>query len=330
MNYLEKIEQLRTIISRKLTPLIPGDSILVDAPYYSNIGDILIWQGEIDFLSTLSGRNLHISSSETFTFPTLPENITILLTGGGNFGDLWRYYHEFRMKVISHYPNNRIVMFPQSVWYDDTTLIATDNKIFSNHTDLHFCARDNWSYNFFLQNFTSLHSDLVPDMAFFIDDSMLTPWREHPLSSRNKNMFLLRKDKELDTSIPYDINRDIYDISDWPTKEREPKRHRWLDKISYITRNRLSSFPFLYNFIEHSVDSIADFAVRQSHLRTGLQFLSPYQNIVTTRLHALILGVLLGKEVEYIDNTTKKLSAFADTWLSDLDSVKPYMSQHLN
>ncbi len=38
----------------------------------------------------------------------------------------------------------------------------------------------------------------------------------------------------------------------------------------------------------------------------------------------MILSILLHKPVSYIDNTTGKLSAFAQTWLSDLDAINPY------
>ena len=45
--------ELGNIIKSSLIPLIPGDYILLDLPYYSNIGDILIWKGTEDFLKEL-------------------------------------------------------------------------------------------------------------------------------------------------------------------------------------------------------------------------------------------------------------------------------------
>ena len=46
----EKIWELRQIIEEQLTPLINNDYVLYDLPYYSNIGDLLIWEGELSFL----------------------------------------------------------------------------------------------------------------------------------------------------------------------------------------------------------------------------------------------------------------------------------------
>ena len=46
MNNKEKINQLRKLIYSNLNPLINNKCLLLDAPYYHNIGDVLIWAGE--------------------------------------------------------------------------------------------------------------------------------------------------------------------------------------------------------------------------------------------------------------------------------------------
>lgn len=54
----EKIWELRQIIEEQLTPLINNDYVLYDLPYYSNIGDLLIWEGELSFLKGLPFKML--------------------------------------------------------------------------------------------------------------------------------------------------------------------------------------------------------------------------------------------------------------------------------
>ena len=44
---------------------------------------------------------------------------TILLHGGGNFGDLWPIYQRFREHVIAAFPDHRIVQLPQTVHFRD-------------------------------------------------------------------------------------------------------------------------------------------------------------------------------------------------------------------
>ena len=48
--YKQRINELKSIIDRTLTPEITNDYILLDLPYYTNIGDTLIWEGTKEFL----------------------------------------------------------------------------------------------------------------------------------------------------------------------------------------------------------------------------------------------------------------------------------------
>lgn len=50
MTVSEKISQLKSIIDKQLSPLIDANYILLDVPYYTNIGDTLIWEGTREFL----------------------------------------------------------------------------------------------------------------------------------------------------------------------------------------------------------------------------------------------------------------------------------------
>ena len=51
MNNEEGIKELKSLISKTLLPLIGKQCVLYDVPFYKNIGDVLIWQGELSFLS---------------------------------------------------------------------------------------------------------------------------------------------------------------------------------------------------------------------------------------------------------------------------------------
>ena len=43
-------EDLRKIIDTNLLPIIGKRVVLLEVPYYLNIGDLLIWKGELEFL----------------------------------------------------------------------------------------------------------------------------------------------------------------------------------------------------------------------------------------------------------------------------------------
>ena len=307
------IDDLRNIIYQKLYPFIGSDYVLLDVPYHGNIGDVLIWQGERDFLSTIPYRMLY-QSSYKWPMKNLDKNTTILLHGGGNFGDIWREFQKFRLSVIEKYSDNPIVMFPQSVWYDDESLIKEDASRMARHKNLTLCARDNWSYDFMKKYFSANNILLVPDMAFCISDEFLNRYR---ILGSNKSLFIRRLDKE----ITFDTPTLDMDVRDWPTVETELKKITNLGYAFSIARR----FPKPISGILYGmIDTFADSVIRMSLPRIGCEFLSVYDKIITTRLHAMILSVLLYKKVEYIDNVSKKLSAFAETWLSELETVKPY------
>ncbi|MDE6235476.1 MAG: polysaccharide pyruvyl transferase family protein [Muribaculaceae bacterium] len=320
MNSRKKIIELRNIISDQLSPLITGDYILMDAPYYRNVGDVLIWEGIHDFCRTLPGKNLGTSNITTCLFPKLSPEVTILLMGGGNFGDLWRIFQDFRLEVIQRYPQNRIVMFPQSVWYENQDLIRKDAEIFAKHPDVHLCGRDRYSYDFFSEHFKDCNVHLIPDMAFFINPDTLKKYRR-PTTPRK--LYLKRMDKELvEDTVVSDAEME-YEIHDWPSFEKRDKGLEILQpflSVAYRTRK----LPILRRTTAFVADSVADKEVRKRMVKKGIEFLSPYSEIITTRLHTLILGVLLDIPIRIIDNSTGKLSAFANTWLSDVDKVSRF------
>lgn len=319
MSFDAEINRLRSICSQSLLPLIGPKCILADAPYYDNIGDILIWQGIHDFLKDNSRKCLHQHSMWTFDYPALPTDVTILLTGGGNFGDLWRVFQDFRLNVIGSYPHNPIVMFPQSVWYDDKNLLAKDAGAMAQHKNLTLCARDRYTYDIFRTHFPANNIMLIPDMAFCISENHLSPYRNQ--SVKGRSLYFKRTDKELCNSTVI-FNDQFSDIRDWPSMEHKMARFE-LFRIARGIRRRLPG-RHLRHICGNAIDLIARPAIRTAMLNTGCRFLAPYEHVTTTRLHAMILSILLHKPVSYIDNTTGKLSAFAKTWLSDLDGIKPY------
>ena len=76
------VDSLRKKISDTLTPLINHDYVLLDLPYYDNIGDTLIWDGTKEFLKTLPYKCLYYASKDSFRYRDLPQDTVILLSGG--------------------------------------------------------------------------------------------------------------------------------------------------------------------------------------------------------------------------------------------------------
>ena len=72
MNFSGKVAFLRDLIVNTLTPLISDSYVLWDLPYYTNIGDILIWEGTENFLKQLSSQCISKCSYQTFSYKPYP------------------------------------------------------------------------------------------------------------------------------------------------------------------------------------------------------------------------------------------------------------------
>lgn len=125
---------IRKLIKDKLQLVIKSDYILIDLPYFQNVGDILIWQATLDLLKEISYKCLYSCSLDSYIKPKkLDSNILIILMGGGNYGDLWIRHQEFRHQILNDFPYNPILQLPQSVHFTNATYLKKDIHKFSQH-----------------------------------------------------------------------------------------------------------------------------------------------------------------------------------------------------
>ncbi|EEY84481.1 MULTISPECIES: polysaccharide pyruvyl transferase family protein [Parabacteroides] len=305
MNFAQKVDALRSVIRYQLIPLISDSYVFLDLPYYTNIGDALIWEGTETFLSSLPAKCLYRCSCQTFSYRPLPKDTTILLQGGGNFGDIWRRHQDFRLKVIKLYPNNKIVILPQTIYYKNDKQMLSDAALMMKHPDLHICARDQRSYRLLEAYFVNCGRLLLPDMAFCIPRDRLV---SSLVRSTGKNLYLKRNDIEFLEDDCRQYIREPVEIRDWPTMEIIPLSAKMLNLFIKLSLNRLSDNWALY--------------LKRLLIHEGVRFITSYDKIYTTRLHVAILSILLGKPFVFFDNSYGKNSSFYLSWLSDLDEIK--------
>jgi exopolysaccharide biosynthesis predicted pyruvyltransferase EpsI len=317
MQNLDKLQILKEIIYNQLDVLIDSDYYHLDFPNYPNIGDSLIWAGELAYLSRLPFKCHYACSIAYFDESKIKNNDIILLQGGGNFGDLWRTLQDFRILIINKYHNNKIIIFPQTVYYTDSRLLKKDAEILDNHPDLTICVRDSVSLQLLQSVLKRVKLILLPDMAFCLDLS-------HSLNLRNFNttkLLLKRKDKEL-------LNQDYVsrigyseklDISDWPTFEKQTDFTRF--RLQNFLAKGLFKIPVIKQFINSKSGLNNDKKQLNRFIQQGIDFINNYDEIYTTRLHGFILAVLLDKKVYVFDNSYGKNKNFYNTWMNDFKNV---------
>lgn len=312
MDCLQKKQQLQDIIEEKLASLIDRDYVLLDLPYHANIGDTLIALGEKKFLKEFNYRCLY-SGFHYVDDNIIDKDTLILFHGGGNFGDLWRSCSGFRNSIILKHKNNNIIIFPQSVCYENAKYLREDVEIYSHCPNLTICARDRASYEFLKCHFIHNNILLVPDMAFYLDPKFLK--RSH---NTGKTLFLLRNDKELVQNPMYNIVPSNADVADWPTLTYNIGPYIpykvWRKLEMMVGRGSKS-------YVIKMEDLFWQHILHPYNVKRGVDFLNQYDAIYTTRLHAAILGYLLGKRIYIFDSKDGKISALYETWLKDVEGI---------
>ncbi len=306
---------LGQVIIDQLSRHISNDYIFLDLPYYTNIGDTLIWKGTEDFLAQTNANCLYKASIETYIKPDIANDVIILFQGGGNFGDIWRRHTEHVIQVLNDFPDNPAIILPQTVHYNSSEILKSDAQIISAHKNLTICTRDTNSYELVNNNFKVKDVLLLPDMAFCINNSL---FNKHSKASTKASLFFKRKDVEI---AEYDFHKYITEPNpeqkEWPSMDKQLPAATALILLS-ILRKRLPNADILKCITDwYAINLLMPYL-----LKIGIRFISSYKKVYSTRLHGAILAILLKKQVVFFDNSYGKNSSFYYSWLKESDNVK--------
>lgn len=295
----------RTLIDESLSPLIPEGApiALFDFPTHSNVGDSAIWLGEVSFLKNHRKSKIILCDSQTSSdnFPELPPETIIFIHGGGNFGDLWPHHHLFRLKIVNSYVGHRIVQFPQSIYFEHEASFEQTRKALSLHPDFHLFTRDEKSFSFAKKLYAG-HCALCPDMALY-----LKRLQRPPTKIRWEILALMRTDKEKQTAINA-VSADGVKIVDWI---HEPRF--LLKTTNRIIQRYARALPIDQNLVYRYNHKIFN-ALATHRLNRGCELISSGSVVITDRLHAHILCVMMNIPHVVLDNSYQKIGLFRDAW----------------
>lgn len=298
-----------------LQELVTNDYVFLDLPYYPNVGDVLIWEAALQLLKKIRYRCLYSCSIETYKKPQIKKDTILLFSGGGNFGDLWENHQIFRHKVMEDFPENPIVQLPQSVWFEHNENMLEDIHYYANHkTPVTICLRDKQSFEIINSNYTNVKPLLLPDLVLALDIDKVLRRNRIIRQSGAGTLYFRRDDKEYvenDLNIPFD------EEGDWPCRRYTIK---WVRKHEQLME-RMEKIHTPKRIQRGITDWYYRYIIKDAYLRNGIRFLMPYREIYATRLHAAILGVLLGKQVYLMDNSYHKCSGVYDLWMRDMVNV---------
>lgn len=154
-------------------------------------------------------------------------------------------------------------------------------------------VRDRFSLDYLVSH--GIPAKLIPDAAHVLGELRA------PAADRAVVALIRRDNESTGHRLP-----DHLVSTDWPRERRISRRARQaaaeVSKLMTLTGVPLIDY-----------DRVA-----QTRVQRGIRLLSQGETIITDRLHAMILGLHLGRRVIAIDNNVKKLSRYRDTWLSNL------------
>ena len=284
----------------KVAELIGDNKFLyLDIPLHDNVGDLLIMLGTFQFFERYSMNPKKIRSAYGALGKVSPDEV-ILLHGGGNLGDLYHLHQQYRDDIIERYNGNRVIILPQTVYFEDDANYKICRERWSKHPDLHIFVRDRVSFSLAREFTRNVY--LVPDMAH-----QLYPIQAESSGVENKVLNILRRDIE-SVALPGDV---FGDVTDW---SNELRSHRYLIKL-LIQFDKFCGMLGL-SFISGLNASIWKFYAGKLVAKI-VRLYSKYGEIHTNRLHGHILAVIMEKNNKVYDNSYGKNSAYIDCWTKD-------------
>lgn len=283
------IEDIQSEIER-ISKFKSKKALLIGTPLHSNIGDRAIAYAEEKFLHDRGYDFIEIFAGVDISAINLPKDFTVFLHGGGNFGDIWINEEEYRRKVILNFLENEIVLFPQTIFFDDKNELKKSVTIYSKHSNLTLMAREEYSYKVMKKYFKKNKVELIPDIVLYLSNIDLN------IRRRDKIIFSIREDKEKTYS-----NSDIKKIEEVAFKEL--------------------GLNVIYSDM-HTSDEDAQNLTHEEIMMRKLEEFSSAKMVVTDRLHAMIFCAIAKTPCVVLGSKTYKTSGIFKSWLKDLGNIK--------
>lgn len=303
-------EVLQNVIGRD-----SGVAVL-DFPNHANAGDVLIYRGQLAYLSQLGCDLQYLCAYNTYDKAVMDEKVPngpVLLQGGGSFGDRYRVYQEFRERVIAENPHRKIVQMPQTFEFTDQDFLAHTREVYAHHPDLTVLIRHRHDLDRIAELFPQNRVVFCPDAAFGAG-------RLQPAAEPDHDLVIMKRVDTESRQDPGDLSSDLVGdalLTDWRLDWLGSGLQWWPRSFLVVllsTRARLR--PRIADWTHRSFDRQSEIIVEEA-VRT----LSRGRVVVTDRLHGAIFGLLLGKTVVLVDNANHKVSAAYRDYFADADTV---------
>ena len=270
--------------------------MLFGIPIHGNLGDQAIAYAERLYLQENHNefKVIEISSNlidkHLIKLKKMLKNELIMIHGGGYMGTIWFEEERILRDVITSFPKNKIIIYPQTIYYEDTKWgneeLGKSVDIYNNHKNLHICARDKSSYEIMKNNYTKANILFTPDIVSYLDMTK-------PEFKRNGILLCIRGDKE--------------SVLDRGYKERI------LKTASKHSEN--------IKFTDTVIPLIIPESRREIHLNEKFDEFKRSNLIITDRLHGMMFAAITSTPCIALNNKSGKVKGVYE-WLRHLEYIK--------
>lgn len=271
--------------------------LLMGTPPYYNLGDIAIEYAERNFIKVHFPQCELICFSEENLAETVKsekENINkedlIFLHGGGNIGNQYISIEKNRRYIIENFPENKIVIFPQTIYFTEDEIgkeeLKISKEIYSKHKNLTIIAREKESYEIMKKEFTENKVELFPDIVMYLN--------KYEERKRKGVLAIFRKDVEKMIS------------------EYEEKR------IIKVLSN-------MYDNIEITDLAYSKRVSKEELNKKLFDIWDKYRQaelVVTDRLHGMIFAFITNTPCIALGNYNHKVESLYNTWFKDVETIQ--------
>ena len=317
------VQKLQQKILDTFKPIVPRDRpvALVDFPNASNAGAHAIWLGEKALFKDLGIEPSYQCSMQSYDPAVMARNVgdgVIVMHGGGSFGDAFAN-HDFRHQVLRDFPNNDVVIFPQTVMFYSDPKLLSSVECYASHGKVTIAARDAMSFHVLEKFFgSSCKIVMAPDMTY-----MLGP-QNRSGAPNFEVLWLSRTDSEGVRG------RDIAKVTNLPDLgQANAAMGQFADGISTIILADVSGKKLIVSdwhrcqfASQVGVDLYHTFSFDQQSkfwLDRASAILSAGTVVITDRLLAHILCTLAGIPHILLNDVYGKNFSFYETWCRPLD-----------
>lgn len=270
--------------------------ILMGFPNHRNLGDQAIALAEEKFIRK------HFPE---YDFHSVPEGIMLkcvekvrkacsdddilVLHGGGNFGNQYMYIEESRRKILELFPNNPIILMPQSIYFSKDEKgeeeLSKTIKCYNKHDKFTIVAREQISYDIIKDNF-DVEVIQTPDIVMSLN-------KQNFEQDRNGIMYILRHDVEV---VLDDSDRDkLIQVG-----------HKYFDNV------KVTDMMYPEKINDHQREKVLD---------TFMSEIGKRKVVVTDRLHGMIFCAITGTPCVVFSNYNHKVKGSLK-WLKHLNYIK--------